>query len=83
MNPHRLTLHFAALCLALFSTTNISAQKQKAPPGGRIAVVVDERLSALRATADLTGSLSDELAVDDSSPFELLRKAETGSFSTL
>ena len=57
MNPHRLTLHFAALCLALFSTTNISAQKQKAPPGGRIAVVVDERLSALRATPDLTGKL--------------------------
>lgn len=57
MNPHRLTLHFAVLCLVLFSITNISAQKQKAPPGGRIAVVVDERLSALRATADLTGKL--------------------------
>jgi hypothetical protein len=55
--PHRLTLHFAALCLFLFSLTSISAQKQKAPPGGRIAVVVDERLSALRATADLTGKL--------------------------
>jgi hypothetical protein len=55
--PHRLTLHFAVLCLVLFSITNISAQKQKAPPGGRIAVVVDERLSALRATPDLTGNL--------------------------
>ena len=57
MIPHRFTLHFAALCLVLLSITNISAQRQKAPPGGRIAVVVDERLSALRATPELSGKL--------------------------
>ena len=57
MNPHRLTLHFTSLCLLLFSVTIVCAQKQKAPPGGRIAVVVDERLSALRSTPELNGKL--------------------------
>jgi len=57
VNPHRLTLHLISLCLVLTSLTNVSAQKQKTPPGGRVAVVVDERLSALRATPDLTGKL--------------------------
>lgn len=31
--------------------------KKRVPPGGRLAVVVDERLSALRATPELTGVL--------------------------
>jgi hypothetical protein len=57
MYPHRLT----PLLILLFSFnlyfTNAVAQKQKAPPGGRIGVVVDERLSALRATPDLRGKL--------------------------
>jgi len=57
VNPHRLILHFVSVCLILISLTNATAQKQKAPPGGRIAVVVDERLSALRTTPDLTGKL--------------------------
>ena len=57
MIPHKLTLHFVALCLVLFSITNSSAQKQKTPPGGRIAVVVDERLAAVRVTPELTGKL--------------------------
>ena len=56
MIPHKLTLHFSIIFLVLLST-NVTAQKQKVPPGGRLAVVVDERLSALRATTDLTGKL--------------------------
>jgi len=46
-----------SLCLILTSLTYVAAQKQKIPPGGRVAVVVDERLSALRATPELTGKL--------------------------
>jgi len=57
MNPHRVVLHFTCLFLIFFIDNQTSAQKQKMPPGGRIAVVVDERLSALRATPDLTGKL--------------------------
>ena len=57
MNPHRLTLHLGLLCLVFTSLTYVSAQKQKIPPGGRVAVVVDERLSALRTTPELTGKL--------------------------
>ena len=54
MVPHKL-----ALCLLLvFLTQNtLQAQKRKPPVGGRIAVVVDERLAALRATARLNGTL--------------------------
>jgi hypothetical protein len=54
MNPHKLTLHFALLCLVLFSTNTAG---QKKPSGGRIAVVVDERLAALRASPELNGRL--------------------------
>ncbi|HKO98181.1 MAG TPA: hypothetical protein VJU86_14380 [Pyrinomonadaceae bacterium] len=36
--------------------TFVSAAKRR-PPGGRIAVVVDERLSALRTTPELSGTL--------------------------
>ncbi|HEV8370298.1 MAG TPA: hypothetical protein VGQ39_20270 [Pyrinomonadaceae bacterium] len=57
MNPHRLTLHLISSCFVLFTINIAQAQKQKAPPGGRIAVVVDERLSALRASPELTGKL--------------------------
>ena len=57
MNPHRLTLHLIPICLVLLTISVAQAQKQKAPPGGRIAVVVDERLSALRASPELTARL--------------------------
>lgn len=54
MYPHRLTLLF---CLVLF-LFNVDAQGQpKAPTGGRIAVVVDERLAAVRSTPHLNGKL--------------------------
>jgi len=56
VNPHKLTLRIACFCL-IFSVTNTHAQKQKPPLGGRIAVVVDERLAALRATPQLNGRL--------------------------
>jgi hypothetical protein len=54
--PHKLTLQFSIIFLVLFST-NVTAQKQKTPPGGRIAVVVDERLAAMRNSPELTGKL--------------------------
>ena len=57
MNPHRLTLHCASFCLIFFTISIVSAQKQKAPPGGRLAVDIDERLSALRTTPELNGKL--------------------------
>lgn len=53
MNPHKL-----ALCLLLFLfCPNTIAQQRKPPSGGRLAVVVDERLAALRATPQLNGKL--------------------------
>jgi hypothetical protein len=58
MVPHKLTLQLS-LFLVLSVVVNIDAlgQKRKPPAGGRIAVVVDERLAALRATPELTGDL--------------------------
>jgi hypothetical protein len=55
MRPHTF---LPALCLVLFLFTQLDAQGQRrAPTGGRIAVVVDERLAALRATPHLNGKL--------------------------
>jgi len=54
MLPHKLT--FCLLFLVCFQITAF-AQKQKPPSGGRLAVVVDERLAAVRATPQLTGKL--------------------------
>jgi hypothetical protein len=53
MNPHQ-----RALCvlLILFAANTILAQR-KPPAGGRLAIVVDERLAALRATPQLNGKL--------------------------
>lgn len=53
MLPHKLTLCF--LFILLIPST-IFAQR-KPPSGGRLAIVVDERLAALRATPQLTGKL--------------------------
>jgi hypothetical protein len=41
--------------LVLFPGTSFA--KRRAPAGGRVAVVVDERLSALRTTPELSGAL--------------------------
>ncbi len=56
MVPHKLTLLLCLLVL-LFVANDAFAQKQKPPTGGRIAVVVDERLAALRSSPQLTGKL--------------------------
>src|SRR5687768_5381197 len=53
MRPHKLVIS-----LLVFLTLQIDASAQRKPPtGGRIGVVVDERLAALRSTASLTGKL--------------------------
>jgi hypothetical protein len=50
--------HQRAFCvlLILFAANTIFAQR-KPPAGGRLAIVVDERLAALRATPQLNGKL--------------------------
>jgi len=53
MIPHKLTL---CLLLVCFSQTFALAQR-KPPAGGRLAIVVEERLAALRATPQLNGRL--------------------------
>ena len=53
MIPHKLTL---CLCLIFCSQTFTIAQR-KPPTGGRLAIVVEERLAALRATPKLNGRL--------------------------
>src|SRR5215213_218855 len=53
MNPHKLA---PCVLLILFAANTIFAQR-KPPAGGRLGIVVDERLAALRATPELNGSL--------------------------
>jgi len=53
MLPHKLT--FCLLFLLFIPTTAFG--QRKPPSGGRLAVVVDERLAALRSTPELTGKL--------------------------
>jgi hypothetical protein len=55
MSPHKLAL--CVLFLILSFQNNALAEKRKPPAGGRLAVVVDERLAALRASPHLTGKL--------------------------
>ncbi len=54
MIPHKLTL---CLLLIVFPQIFVVAQQRKPPAGGRLAVVVDERLAALRAVPQLSGRL--------------------------
>ena len=54
MLPHKLTFY---LFLFLVIPSTICAQQRKPPAGGRLAIVVDERLAALRATPQLNGRL--------------------------
>ena len=58
MNTHSLRKFIpTVLCVSLaLLPTNIFA-KRKPPAGGRVAVVIDERLSALRVTPELSGKL--------------------------
>ncbi len=58
MTLQRLRKFSAALLCGLFISFPLAAfAKRRVPAGGRIAVVVDERLSALRATPELNGVL--------------------------
>ena len=53
MIPHKLTL-----CVLFILCLQVIAYAQKKPPaGGRLAIVVDERLAALRVTPQLNGRL--------------------------
>ena len=45
-----------AILVVLVSFT-VTDAKRRRPPGGRLAIVIDERLSALRATPELSGAL--------------------------
>jgi len=54
MLPHKLA--FCLLPLVLFQQIAL-AQNRKPPTEGRLAVVIDERLAALRATPQLNGKL--------------------------
>lgn len=54
MYPHKLTL---SVCLVLLLFHIHALGQRKPPTGGRLAVVVDERLAALRSTPSLTGDL--------------------------
>jgi hypothetical protein len=50
-------LVFVLLFQASLFPVNIQAQRRRPPTGGRLAVVVDERLSTLRSTPQLSGKL--------------------------
>ena len=56
MYPHKLTMLFTTIVFSFSLQPQVFPQ-QKAPKGGRIAVVVDERLSALRLTPEGSGAL--------------------------
>ena len=57
MRPHKLAVQLSVtLLLVLTLRFEVSAQR-KPPTGGRLAVVIDERLAALRSVPSLTGKL--------------------------
>lgn len=55
MNPHRLTIPLSLLLIVGCLAAEICVAKT--PAEGRLAVVVDERLAALRSTPELSGRL--------------------------
>ena len=57
MRPHKLTVQLSVVLFVLGFWLDASAQQRRAPTGGRLAVVVDERLAALRSTPNLSGKL--------------------------
>jgi hypothetical protein len=57
-SPIRRTFNvLAAIVILVVFFDSALSQKRRIPPGGRIAIVVDERLSALRSMPDLSGKL--------------------------
>ena len=60
MNPHffpRTRSTILLISLACFLHASALARRRRPPVGGRVAIVVDERLSALRITPELSGKL--------------------------
>jgi hypothetical protein len=57
VNFRALRKPLATLLCLVFVLVQVAAAKRRPPPGGRVAIVVDERLSALRATPELSGPL--------------------------
>jgi hypothetical protein len=55
MNPHKLTVQLCLLVIVCSLSARVSFPKT--PTGGRLAIVVDERLAALRSTPELNGRL--------------------------
>jgi hypothetical protein len=79
MSPHKLTISLASLLFLFFSSTTIAQiQKRKAPPGGRLGVVVDERLAALRATPQLNGKLVRRLGRGRLVAIRAVKRGEVG-----
>lgn len=73
MVPHKLT---SLLFLIFILQGTVFAQNRKPPAGGRLAIVVDERLAALRATPHLTGKLVRRLG---RGRMVAIRSAKTGA----
>ena len=57
MAPHKLLLRYVVLSILIAFNGSVNAQKRKPPAGGRVAIVVDDRLAAVRATPQLNGTL--------------------------
>lgn len=55
-------LRITALITVALCTSLTAPAKKRVPPGGRVAVVVDERLSALRSAPDLSAKLLERLS---------------------
>ena len=60
MNPHKLTLCLLICLIVFLLSAKMSFPKQ--PTGGRLAIVVDERLAALRRTPNLNSQLLKRLS---------------------
>src|SRR2546429_10018454 len=65
-NPTNFRLSTAALAfaltLALFVPAHAQKMKRRPPAGGRVAIVVDERLAALRDAPELSANLLQRLS---------------------
>src|SRR5438128_7614701 len=56
------TISIAVLLFSFISSTALAQKKKRVPPGGRVAVVVEERLSPLRAAPDIRAKLVERLS---------------------
>src|SRR5258705_887534 len=56
-NPKIQLLFVVCILFIAFHQCPVFAQNRRSPPGGRVAVVVDERLGAIRSTPHLSGKV--------------------------